>query len=123
MRDVVIDGVRYVRDPSHATEVRFFFMHDNHTFTSLRGTTIDEVLAYADRLESGEHGSYGMLCPVVVLNDAKEIRRVGPPAFSRGRADPKDYWNAGKAKWRAAVEADPDVMRVLSSNASNQGQP
>lgn len=116
MQDVIINGVRYVPDPLHADTVKFYFMHDNHTFTKLDGTTLDDLLAHADAVEAGEWGSYGMLCPAIVLHGEKEIRRVGPAAHARGSKDPKDHWNAGKAKWREAMEADVDVMRLMPSN-------
>lgn len=113
---VIINGVRYIPDPKHADGVRFYFMHDNHTFTRLRGATLDEVLAHADAVEAAEGGSYGMLCPAILIHGEKDVRRVGTPAHARGREDPKDNWNAGKAKWREALEADIDVMRLLPSN-------
>lgn len=116
MQDVIINGVRYVPDPLHADTVKFYFMHDNHTFTRLHGTTLDEVLAHADAVEAGEWGSYGMLCPAILLHGDKEIRRVGLTAHARGSKDPKDHWNGGKVKWREAMEADIDVMRLMPSN-------
>lgn len=89
-----------------------FFMHDNHTFTRLVGGTIDELLAHADQIEASDGGSYGSIGQISLLLDGKEVRRVGPTVHSRGAKDPKDKWNDGKAKWRAAAAADPDVMRL-----------
>ena len=119
-KDVIIDGVRYAPDPLHVDTVKFYFMHDNHTFTRLKGATLDEVLAHADAVEAGEWGSYGMLCPAMLLHGKKEVRRVGPPAHARGSKDPKDHWNAGKAKWREVVETDIDVMRLLPSELNGK---
>ncbi len=110
---VIINGVRYVPDPHHVDGVLFYFMHDNHTFTRLRGKTLDEVLSHADAVETGKRGSYGMLCPAMLMNGKKEVRHVGPPAHARGSKDPKDNWNAGKAAWLVAVKADADVMRLM----------
>ncbi len=115
-QDVIINGVRYVPEQKHADGVRFYFMHDNHTFTRLKGDTLDEVLAHADAVEAGEHGSYGMLCPAKILHGKKDVRSVGPTVHARGSRDPKDHWNAGKVEWRKALEADADVMRLMPSN-------
>lgn len=115
MKDVIIDGVRYVPAHSELDRIGFWYMHDNHTFTRLSGTTLDEILKSADELEA--QSSYGMLCPVHLSAGGREIRRVGPSAHSRGGNDPKDVWNAGKAAWRIAIESDADAMRLLPFNA------
>lgn len=114
MDTVIINGVRYVPADLPPGEVRFYFMHDNHTFTRLKGETLDDVLAHADAVEAGPRGSYGMLCPAILLRGGKECRRVGPAAHARGSKDPKDEWDAAKAAWRQAMEADPDVCRIMS---------
>lgn len=114
---VIINGVRYVPDSKHVDGVRFYFMHDNHTFTRLKGDTLDELLAHADDVEAGEHGAYGMLCPAILLHGEKDVRRVGPPVHARGKEDSRRQWEAGKVKWRKAMAADDDVMRLMPSNA------
>jgi len=113
VESVVIDGVRYIPDPNYVDGVQFYFMHDNHTFTRLHGKTLDEVLENADTVEAGKRGSYGMLCPAMLMHGKKDVRRVGPPAHAKGSNDPKDNWNAGKAAWLAAVKADADVVRLM----------
>lgn len=115
MNSVIIDGVRYVPDPEQVDGVRFYYMHDNQCFTRLYGVTLDEILSRADEVEA--ESPHGMLCPVLLLQGKKTIRRVGKAAHAKGSKDPKDYWNAGKAAWRESVEADADVMRLLASNA------
>lgn len=119
--EVIINGRRYVPDPSEADGVRFYFMHDCHGFSRLRGATLDEVVAHADQIESHAEGSYGMLCPAILMCGEKEVRRVGPAAHARGTKDPKDHWNAGKGKWIEAMKADADVMRLLPSHAKLTG--
>lgn len=114
MNEVVIDGVRYIPDPKHADGVRFYYMHENHTFTRLHGATLDELLANADAIEA--ESSYGMLCPAILMHGDKEVRRVGPAVHAGSSKDPKDRWNAGKGEWRKAMEEDAGVMRVLPSN-------
>jgi len=113
MTEVMIDGVRYVRDPSYADGIVFFYMHDNHCFTKLKGETLKEVLAHADEIESGVNGSHGALCSAVLMSGDKEVRRVGTMAHARGSKDPKDHWEEGKAKWLKELMADPDVKRIM----------
>jgi hypothetical protein len=113
MTEVLINGVRYVPAENLPDEVRVYYMHDNHTFTRLLGATLDDILAHADDVESTPGGSCGMLCPAVLLGNGKKIRRVGPYAHAGGFKDPKDEWREGKAKWLKAMEADPDIMRLM----------
>lgn len=114
MPEVTIGGVRYVPDQTHADSVAFWYMHDNHTFDKLLGKTIDAILAEADEIEACS--PHGMLCVATLKCKGKEVRRVGTPVHSRGRKDPKDQWESGKAAWRKAMEADPEVMRLLASS-------
>jgi hypothetical protein len=118
MKDVVIDGVKYV--PAHLPpdSISIWYMHDNHTFTRLYGITLDEVLANADKVKA--KSSHGMLCPVHLTQGGREIRRVGPPAHAGSSKDTKDKWVAGKSAWRAALLADADVMRLLPHNIKGE---
>ena len=113
MTEVMIDGVRYVRDPSYADGIKFYFMHDNHSFTKLKGDTLREILAHADEIESGEWGSHGALCPAILMHGDKEVRRVGTMVHARGSKDPKDHWEQGKAKWLKELFDDADVQRLM----------
>lgn len=115
MKEVFIDGVRYIPAQCVPDSIGIWYMHDNHTFTKIYGTTLDAVLAAADAVEA--ESSYGMLCPVHLLSGKQEIRRVGPCVHSGSSKDTKDKWSAGKAAWRLALEADADVMRLLPFNA------
>lgn len=116
--DVIINGIRHKPDEDVPDKVSFWYMRDNHTFDKLYGTTLDDVLQAADSIETESSG--GMLCPVLLLSKEKEIRRVGPCVHSRGTKDLKEYWNLGIAKWRKAVEADADVMRLLPTNTDKR---
>lgn len=112
---VIVNGIRYVPADLQPDEVRFYFMHDNHTFTRLKGETLADVLAHADAIEAGPRGSHGMLCPAILLRGGQECRRVGPAAHAQGLKDSKDKWNSGTAAWRLAMEADPDVSRIVAA--------
>jgi hypothetical protein len=113
--DALERQVEELQDIDMPDSLNVAFMHDGHWFTRLEGNTLDEILAHADEIESGEDGSYGSLCPIILLRGTKEIRRVGPMAHARGSKDPKDHWIKGKAEWKAAAEADPDVQRILKA--------
>lgn len=97
------------------TSMYVSFMHDGHCFTRLEGNTLDEILAHADSIEAGEDGSYGSLCPAILMRGKREIRRVGEMVHARGSKDPKDQWIKGKKEWKAALSADPDVQRILAA--------
>jgi hypothetical protein len=113
MTEVMIDGVRYVPAKPAPNQIMFYFMHDNHAFTKLEGKTLKQVLKHADEVESDEWGSYGALCPAILMHDDKEIRRVGTMAHAGSSKAPKDKWEEGKAKWLKELQADPDVKRIM----------
>lgn len=113
MTSVIIDGVRYVPDTKVPNKIKFYFMHDNHGFTPLKGKTLEKVLENADEVEAGEWGSYGALCPAILMHDDKEVRRVGKMAHAKGKKDPKDAWELGKAQWLEELKSDPDVQRIM----------
>ena len=110
----ICDDKRYVPAEKEPDEVRFYYMHDNHTFTALLGATLDEVLAAADKVEASS--SYGMLCAPLLLSKNNEVRRLRCNAHSGSSKDSKDKWGEGKAAWLAECESDSDVMRLVSSN-------
>lgn len=114
MNEVMIDGVRYIPDPMHADEVKFYYMHDNHTFSRLHGTTIDEVLAAADAMAT--ESRCGMLCPPMLLARGKEARRLKEVAHAPCCGSDDSKWLSGKDAWRKECEGDSDVMRLVSSN-------
>jgi uncharacterized small protein (DUF1192 family) len=111
--EVERDALKERLDPK-PDEVRFWYMHDNHTFTRLTGTTVDALLAEADAIEA--ESPYGMLCAPTLTRNGKDFRRGKVHAHSHG-AD-KEFWTAQKAAWRKAVEADADVMRLLDAARS-----
>lgn len=108
--EVLINGRRYVPADPEPDSVHVWYMHDNHTFTRLRGQTLDAILAQADEVEIRD--PWGMLCPARLLCDGRDVRSVGPYVHSHGIDDPT-RWAKGKAQWRAEVEQDADVMRLI----------
>ena len=118
MNEVMIDGVRYVPDPNHADEVKFYYMHDNHTFSRLHGATLDEVLDNAEAM--AKESRCGMLCPPMLLAGGKEVRRLKAVAHAPCCGSDDSKWLAGKAEWKKECEEDGCVMRLVSSNAGNE---
>jgi hypothetical protein len=118
--NVVIDGIRYIPDPNCAETVLFYFMYSNLAFDRLYGTTLDEVLAHADELALNISGSSGMLCPALLLQGQREIRRIGPiasaPTIDDQGVFDRDLWETGKKKWRSILEKDADVVRLVKLN-------
>ena len=106
---VVIDGVTYV-PVAVPDEVRFYFMHDNHLFTSLAGNTATDIVDHAVSVQLKADGAYGALCPAIVLAQGKEVRRVGAMVHSASCGE----WRPGAGEWIACIEADPDIGRIMA---------
>lgn len=90
--------------------VSVYYIHDNHTFSRVYGTTVDEVLAMADQIEA--KSAYGMLCPLNILYMGEGWRRVGCCVHSGAPAK----WEEGKAKWKELVLADEQAIGLLKNN-------
>jgi hypothetical protein len=95
----------------------FWYMHDNHTFTRLKSSTIDEMCKEA--FEIGKESPYGMLCPVTVLNAEtdKELRRVGSIVHTTESSELNDtkYANAIQ-QWKHEILQDADIRAHLIEN-------
>lgn len=113
---VLIDGVRYVPDPTHVNRVSFWWMHDNHTFTRLKGNTLSEVVQNAKRVRA--ETPYGSLCPAILCHDKKEVRRVGKMIFDNPTHFSK--WQKDLTDWCTTMESDADIMRVLSEGGNHE---
>ena len=92
-------------------EIKVYYMHDNHTFSPLRGTTLDEILAQADGMAKESPG--GMLCPPILLKNGQEMRRLQQVAHAPYDLKSVQKWEDGKKAWRLECENDADVMRLL----------
>ncbi len=93
-----------------ADNVSAWLMHDNHTFTRLRGPTVADVVAEA--LMVHEQTKDGMLCPVTVMSGKVELRRVGKSVHLYSK---NGEWQKDLAEWLSAVIADPDISRLLKA--------
>lgn len=116
--DVVsIDGVRYQRLDRIATRVSCWSMYDAHLFKKVVATTVDGVIDEWRRIcQHEKHEYYGapdMLCPVIVMEGEKELRRVG--VCVHGLSDTKNL-----AEWREQCLADADIVRLLAQGKNDE---
>ena len=110
--DVIINGIRYVPAEEKPDGIKFYYMHDNHTFSRLHGVTLEEVLAAADVMAQESH--CGMLCPPILFADGKEVRSLKEAAHAPCCGKGESKWIEGKTAWREECEADSDVMRLVT---------
>lgn len=129
MKEVVVDGVRYVPADNPAARVSIYGMYDCHCFEKFEGKTVDKVIENwkmhnrkptMARIGSAdaEPSNIGFcdMTPVVVLDhNEKELRRVGGWIHCRGREGKID--EAEVDAWRNALLADPDIPRLLAEGA------
>ncbi len=91
-----------------------YYMHDDHTFSRLRGN-IAEIVRLARMM--GRESPYGMLCPLYLVNDrGQDHRRVGKSAHAR--ADGID--ETALEAWRIAVTDDPTACWLLEENLASE---
>ena len=109
---IVIDGVRYIRAEAQPDAIKVYYMHDNHTFSRMNGSTLDEVLFNADLV--AKWSPCGMLCAPTLLFGGKEVRRLKNNAHAPCLSEDDSRWIDGKAAWRSECEADGDVMRLMA---------
>jgi hypothetical protein len=89
-------------------EISFWFMYDNHTFYKPVGDTLEEILY--DLSCHAKKNPYGMICPVIVLKDGKEIKRIGNAVHIDGNGKAKDY-----DKWYDAIHGDSDIVNYYTN--------
>lgn len=106
-------------------QVSVWGMFDCHLFHKFDQGSVDEIIAEWKELNSKPYiptdgGYLGVdlgpmsLCPIIVLRDSEELRRVGKMVHAkcggkRGACD-----EAALDEWRSAALADPDVQALLS---------
>jgi hypothetical protein len=117
--EVVIDGITYVPVTKNQY-ISLWFMHDNHTFSRIEGRTIEEIAKHG--YELGKEHSYGMLCQprIVTVREGERNREqnVGITVHHSPRKDDYD-WVSEVAKWKQAIEASPDAMKLIQEGKIN----
>ena len=116
---IMLNGRRYVADPNDATRVSIHGMYDCHMFTAYTGSTVDSIIEQWKAEVSAPDKRYGppCLCPVTVLHEKRELRRVGEMVHTvYGVGNKPSTWDPVQlSAWREAVLADPDISRLLAA--------
>ena len=122
--EVIIDGVRYVPDGNQVEfeYLSLHYMHDNHTFSRIQGTTLDEIKASAYKL--GIESRCGMLCPPCIVKkfigaDRHKEKSHGIKVHSPYKMD-EEKWMRDVELWMVAMSSDEEVMRLIDLGKINQ---
>ena len=113
---LTLNGVEYRRMRPLATRISAYVMYDCHLFRKLNGTSADELIADWRRECAYPDPEYGApyLCPVIVFDGERELRRVGRMVFREGPGTWPETDDAVR-DWKIAVESDPDIPRLLAA--------
>ena len=116
--ELTIEGIKYQRVDLIANRVSCWGMFDCHAIERFEGPTIDAVFedwkVFCREAKGTKYGAPS-LCPVIILEDQREIRRVGKMIDID---IPQDYW-----QWLDPVRADPDIARLLASQSDASTYP
>jgi hypothetical protein len=108
--DLAPDCEAYEARPKYSLSV--WYMHDNHTFTKLEGG-LSDVLARAKLL--GSKSTYGMLCPVSIICDGKEARKLKKCVHATTEL-------GDTSEWEAEVRGDAEVMRLFEQREQRKAE-
>lgn len=115
---ITIDGVRYQRIDRRADRLGAHLMYDCHAFRRGEGTSVRELVEDWQK-EYNNPGEYGrpVLCPVIVLEGRKELRRVGEMVHEvyEDTLANRLKQQCELASWIQACESDPDIPRLLAA--------
>jgi len=103
---LLINGVRYVRDPERPDSANVWVMYDNHTFGKIEVSSIDEIqMVYLKEVVRPGPRGIPSLCPIRLMHGLKVVREIGEMVHE-GKLDLLD-------KWLEAARADTDFERLL----------
>lgn len=108
--EVLINGVRYVpEDPKTIPDrAPVWYMHDNHTFTRLKGS-LSEIIRQAREL--ARKSPYGMLCNVAIISyEGNEIRRLKEVVHATTEL-------GVTSAWEAEIRADPEALQLIEDRS------
>lgn len=113
---VLIDGIRYIPDPRPdlPRKLSLWYMHDNHTFTPVFGTSVDELCRKALLLE--QQSPYGMFGRLRLLRGDLVEREIGDYVHSGGSAVPLRFSHELEG-WRKMVEYDTEALHLIAQGA------
>lgn len=86
--------------------ISFWWMSENFTFVRLKGKNLKDILNHAEKCRK-EH-PYGMLCAPTLLNDGKDLYRIGESIHDN------DKYSENVKKWIEAIEKDPFALELIA---------
>lgn len=122
MKEVIIDGIKYVPKHPIVEYASFWYMHDNHTFSRLEGNSLEELAESG--YNHGVNSPCGMICsPRIITQFSGEERQnekiVGIPVhhpWDKGDQEWRDEVN----KWIDALKDNQDIQRLISQGKINK---
>lgn len=108
-------GKREANEPV-ANRLGLHAMYGNHTFHKFTHVTSPDDLTHQWIAMGGGRENDIVLCPVIVLNGKQELRRVGRMLFDANEVEKVEAF-------KAALLADPDVVRLMAETQEAGEQP
>lgn len=111
---ITVNGVPYRRG-NVANRVGSHVMYGCHLFRPLKGVSVQALVDdwLKECMAPSEMGA-PYLCPLIVLDGDKELRRVGQMVFANN-----DDTDKRLGEWIRLANADPDIPRILSERLSD----
>ncbi len=98
-------------------------IYDCLLFHPLSGNTPEEIVEDWIRIcgeeRAGKYGAPYLLGDVILLEDSREIRRVGASGFLASKYPKPQMDDPATQRWIANVRADADVMAALTEKGCN----
>jgi hypothetical protein len=89
-------------------ETTFWYMHDNHTFSEIKGKSLDEIKENYKKITI--ESPYGMVCSVVISENGVRVRNVGENIHHHKGKD-IDF-----TKWENAIKNDSFLNKKFFKN-------
>lgn len=98
----------------------FWYMHDNHTFSRLVGSTLDELAEWG--FQHGLKSPCGSICPVKLItideNEKTTEKSFGIMVHNRYKMD-YQAWKTEVQKWKEALQDIPEVRELIAQGNIN----
>ncbi len=92
-------------------ELRCYYMNDNHTFSPMNVSSLENLFANIETHEQIE--PCGMLCHISILCEGKEIATVGGNVHSYGSHNPQK-WKDGFEAWKKTVSENHIIKAIIA---------
>lgn len=92
----------------------FWYMRDGHSFIKITGDDINEVKI--NFIKTAKENPYGMVCPVIIMKEDKELRRVGQPCHVDGKG------NVDISKWLTQILKEECIRNYKIRGTTNNNK-